>query len=68
MEISVRLYFTNYEHRPDDEEFEEVVSILKQNHCKFVDNRMGQKVYQKSLSRQTTSDSMRNMGVSSKQR
>lgn len=36
-----RLYFKNYERRPDDEEFEEVVSILKNNNCEFMKNLMG---------------------------
>lgn len=36
-----RLYFTNYDRRPDEEEFEEVVSILKRNNCKFIETKMG---------------------------
>lgn len=36
-----RLYFKNYERRLDDEEFEEVIVILKRNNCKFVDTIMG---------------------------
>lgn len=32
---NVRLYFTNYERKPDDEEFEEIMSIFKKNGCKF---------------------------------
>ncbi len=36
-----RLYFKNYERRPDDEEFEEVVSILKNNNCEFMKNLVG---------------------------
>jgi len=38
---SVRLYFTNFENRPDDEEFEEIVSILKKNKCIFGETIMG---------------------------
>lgn len=37
----VRLYFTNYENRPDDEEFEEVISILQKNNCKIINNILG---------------------------
>lgn len=32
---SVRLYFTNYENRPD-EEFEEIMSILKENNAELM--------------------------------
>lgn len=38
---SVRLYFKNYENRPDDEEFEEIISILKKNNCVFGETLMG---------------------------
>ena len=37
---SVRLYFTNYENRPDDEEFEEIMSILKENNCRIGETLM----------------------------
>lgn len=36
-----RLYFTYYERRSDDEEFEEIISVLKRNRCRFEEPMMG---------------------------
>lgn len=33
--VSNRLYFTNYERKSENEEFEEIVSVLKKNGCKL---------------------------------
>lgn len=38
---SIRLFFANFENRPDDEEFEEIMSILKKNDCVIEEKLMG---------------------------
>lgn len=37
----VRLYFTNYERRPDEEEFAEILGILKKHNVIISDKIMG---------------------------